>query len=155
MVFANSATFITKPQASQVKEVTAPLDGNDGDSVLVRQLDHFLAVEHQSFTGGETETGGAGVDHGFNRRDADYRDIEAHVLIGLGDLDDGEPAAHQPARAANHGVGPFHRFNCDAGAIANHNRLPQIESRDLLRNLQTVFDVAALAFVGCTPGQSS
>ena len=31
--------------------------------------------------------------HGFNRRDADNGDVEAHVLVGFGDLDDGERAA--------------------------------------------------------------
>jgi hypothetical protein len=71
----------------------------------------------------------------------------------LRDLDDRQPPTHQLTRAANDGVSSFHRFDRYACPISHHNRLAQIKPRDLMRNLQSILNVAAFTIIGRTPGQ--
>ena len=121
----------------------------------VGQLDHLAAVEDERLAGGDREAGRAGLDHGLDGGDADDRHIEAHVLAGLGDLDDREAAAPERAGAADAGVGPLHRLDGDAGPGADDDGLPQVEARDLARDLEPVLDVAPLARGGGAPGEDA
>ena len=50
------------------------------------------AVEEKRTAGFDGQAACASADHGFHRGDADYRYVEAHVLVGFGDFDDGEAA---------------------------------------------------------------
>src|SRR5207253_9211671 len=121
------------------------LNRNHRNLVFVRQFYHFCAVEYQGLAGGQTKTRRARFDHGFNGRHADHRHIKAHVLIRLGELDYGEAAAHELARPPNYRVSAFHGFDGDAGAIAHHDCLAEIQPRDFDRYLETVFDITTLA----------
>ncbi len=62
--------------------------------MLIGQLDHFLPIKHQGLARRQTEASSSGFDHGLNRGDSNYRNVEAHVLIRLGYLNHSEPAAH-------------------------------------------------------------
>src|SRR5215470_4745476 len=66
---------------------------DDGDLALVGGISHSVSVEEQAFARVERQAGGAGCAHHIDGFDADDRDIEAHILIGFGDLDYGERAA--------------------------------------------------------------
>ncbi len=52
-----------------------------------------LLVEEEGAAGFDGEAGGSGGAHGLNGGEADDGNVETHVLIGFGDLDDGEVAA--------------------------------------------------------------
>ncbi len=66
---------------------------DDGDASGVGGGDDGRRVEEQGPAGLEGEAGCAGARHGLDGGDADDGDVEAHVLIGFGDFDDGEGAA--------------------------------------------------------------
>jgi len=66
---------------------------DDADVGLVCGGEDGCGVEHEGFAGLDSEAGCTGCLHGLDGGDADYGDVEAHVLIWLGDLYDGEGAA--------------------------------------------------------------
>src|SRR5207237_7950555 len=96
-----------------------------------------------------------GGEHRINRRNPNYRDVEAHVLIRFGYFDYGQPAAHQLTGATNHSVGSLHGLDRYAGAIANHDCLAEIEAGNLAGNLKSVLNISTLAFVRFTLCQSA
>ena len=54
------------------------------------------------------------------------------------------PPVHQRRRAAQHGVGAFHRLHRHAGALADRHALPDVESRERAGDAASVGDVASL-----------
>ena len=111
---------------------------DERDAGLVGGGDDGGGVEEQRTAGIDGEAGGAGAGHGFDGGEADDGDVEAHVLLGLGDLDDGEgaaegggglvEAAHQRAGALDGGVGAFHGFDGDAGLGGDDDGLAEVEA---------------------------
>ena len=98
--------------------------------------------------------------HGFDGGDADDGDVEAHVLIGLGDLDDGEGAARgwrlslvgfegaeELAGAGDGGVGAFHGFDGDAGLGGDDDGLAEVVGGDGAGDGAAVGDVFQFVFV--------
>ena len=91
-----------------------------------------------------------------NGRDADDGHVEAHVLVGLGDFDDGERAAegggrivqatHQRAGTFDGGVGAFHGFYGDAGLRGDDDGLAEVVCGKRVGNGAAVGDVLALVF---------
>ena len=72
--------------------------------------------------------------HRLDRRDADDRDVEPHVLFRLRDLDDPRAGAGDLAGAADHGVGPLHRFDGDDRLVLDDDRLADVERGDGVRH---------------------
>ena len=100
----------------------------------------------------------AGADHGLNGRDADDRHVEAHILIWLGDLDDGQAALKRGrvavasdrirlAGALDGRVRAFHGLHGHAGLRGHHHRLANVEAGHGARHSQAVLNVLALLFV--------
>ena len=105
--------------------------------------------------------------HGFDGGDADDGDVEAHVLVGLGDLDDGEGAAEggagcwvvgyfassviegaeEGAGAGDGGVGAFHGLDGDAGLGGDDDGLAEVVGGDGLGDGAAVGDVLLLLLV--------
>src|SRR6266496_3258162 len=73
-----------RPEPRCVICVICGLHCQDRDVAFIRHSDHLLAIEDEGFFRREAEAGGTGVDHCFDRRYADDRNIETHVLIRLG-----------------------------------------------------------------------
>ena len=125
-------------------------------------------IEEQGSAGFEGEAGGAGVLHGLDGGDADDGNVEAHVLIGLGDFDDGEGAAEgggfavgssvrkRVAGAGDGGVGAFHGFDGDAGLGGDDDGLAEIVGGDGAGDGAAVGDVFCSSSLGArvvrTPG---
>lgn len=66
--------------------------GCDGDACGIRGADEGGFVEEEGAVGFDGETGGTRLLHGLDGGKADDGDVEALVLIGFGDFDDGEGA---------------------------------------------------------------
>ena len=62
------------------------IDGDDGDFFPVGKREHFFFIEYKSFSRGQAQTGRARFDHRLDRRNADDRNIETHVLVRLCDF---------------------------------------------------------------------
>ena len=73
---------------------------DDGDPGFVGRRDDRLAVDHQRLAGIDRQRGRAGGLHRLNRRHADDRHVEPHVLVRLGHLDDAHARARRAARRA-------------------------------------------------------
>ena len=65
---------------------------HDGNAVLVCEADKLRLIDENRAAGFDGEDTGAGGDERFDRTDPDRGDIETHVLLRLGDFDDGERA---------------------------------------------------------------
>src|SRR5687768_12951471 len=122
-------------------------NGDDRDFVIVRQANHLFAIEHQGFAGGDAETCGAGFEHGFDRRHTNNGHIEPHVLIRLCNLHNRQSLLNKVAGTTNRFVCSFHRLDRDTRFSTHHDRLAQIQPRNLASDLQTVFDILALVFI--------
>jgi hypothetical protein len=73
--------------------VTIQPKRSDGDACEIGRSDDRFLIEEQGSICLEGEAGGTGLLHGVDGGDADDGDVEAHVLVGFGDFDDGEGAA--------------------------------------------------------------
>ena len=69
-----------------------------------------------------------------DRRDADDRHVEPHVLLRLRDLDDARARAGQRARARDRRIGAFHAFDGHDRAILHDDRLADVEAGDRVRD---------------------
>ena len=72
----------------------------------------------------------AGGLHRLDRRDADHRHVEPHVLVRLRDLDDADAGAGELAGARDHRVGAFHRLDRDDRRRLHRDRLADVEAGD-------------------------
>src|SRR3954463_11904384 len=90
---------------------TGALERDDGDVVLIGESNDLRLIDDDGLVGFDGEDGGAGVDERVDRADADGRHVEPHILLRLGDFDDGEAALWAKlAGAADAGVGAFDGF---------------------------------------------
>ena len=80
------------------------------------------------FPASTDSTVGAGRRHRLDRRDADHRHIEPHVLLRLGDLDDTDAGPGQLSRSRNHRIGSFHRFDRHDGRGLHRDGLADVEA---------------------------
>ena len=82
-----------------MKALSRGCNGSGGSSSrrlrcrLIGGGDDGFADRRAGAAGFDGEAGCAGSTHGFDGGDADDGDVKAHVLVGLGDFDDGERAA--------------------------------------------------------------
>ena len=139
--------------------------GEDADTGFVGGGEDGFAIEQERAAGFEGEAGGTGGAHGFDGAEADDGDVEAHVLVGLGDFDDGEraaeggggvaEAAHEVAGAGDGGVGAFHGFDGDAGLGRDDDGLAEIVGGDGAGYGAAVGDVFLLVFGGGAAGEDA
>jgi hypothetical protein len=87
---------VAKNCAGKLGEVRASLlcafDGDNRNACGVGAIENVDAIKEEGVAGFDGETGGTCVDHIFDGGEADDGNVEAEVLIGLGDFDDGEAA---------------------------------------------------------------
>ena len=147
--------------------------GDDGDVGEVGCVEDGRGIEEEGLSGFDGEAGGAGGLHGADGGEADDGDVEAHVLIGLGDFDDGEAAlqgggvggvvqlvqrvegAEEGAGAFDGGVGTFHGFDGDTGLCGDDDGLTEVEGGDAVGDGSSVGDVLLFLFVGVALGEDS
>lgn len=92
------------------------------------------------------ETGGGGDLEGLL---ADDRDVEAEVLVGLGDFDDEAAAATERAAALDRFVGAFEGFDGEDGAVFHDDGLADVEAGRFFGDAEAeggVGEFAALEF---------
>jgi hypothetical protein len=156
--------------------VTVSLLCDDGDPGVICSAEDRFGVEHEGSTCFDGETGGACGSHGFDGGDADDWDVEAHVLIGLGDLYDGEGAAEgrlylvgvryfmvyfiikgaeEGSGAGDGGVSALHGLDGDAGLGGDDDGLAEVVGGDGLGDGAAVGDILLLLFVGGAEGEDA
>src|SRR5438309_7503098 len=131
---------------------------DDGDVGFVRGMSYSVAIQQQTFPGVDGEAGCPGFFHGFNRTDANHRNIEAHVLVWLGNFDNRERAAqggggafqrlHELSSAFDGRIGAFHSFHSYAGSLGDHHRLSNVVLRDMAGNGAAIVDVPSFFLRG-------
>ncbi len=104
-------------------------------------FDNSVAVDHQRLARVDRQQRRAGRAHRLDRRHADDRHIEAHVLIGLGHLDDPHAGARELAGARDDRVGAFHRFDRHDRGRLHRDGLSDVESGDRVRDTVPVGEV--------------
>ena len=93
----------------------------------------------------------------FDRRRADGGDVQAHVLMHVGDLDE-RPTADlaEFSRAVDHGVGPLDGLDGDDVFVHHGDGLSDVEPADGLADVPSEADVIPLLVGGgarvMTPG---
>lgn len=129
---------------------------DDGDFVAVGQFHDFTALEDDGFAGFEDEAACAGGVHFFDGLHADGGDVEAHVGVFVGDLDEG-PAADfaELAGPLDHGVGAFEGFDGDDILVKDGDGLADIHAADGLADGPAGMDVAPLGFAGLAAGHDA
>ena len=104
----------------------------------------------------DRQDAGAGLVEVLDRRGADRRHVEPHVLLGLGDLDEG-PAARpaELAGALDAAVGPLDRLDGQGGLLLDGDRLADVEPAHLLGQRPAELDVLALRARSAAGGSDS
>ena len=82
--------------------------------------------KHCYAAGIDREGARAGDPHGLDGRQADDRDVEAHVLLRFRDFDDSHAGTGQMRGARDHFIGTFHRLHSHHGPVLHGNRLPNV-----------------------------
>ena len=145
MIFADAGTGSQNVAHVPLQFDFFGFEGDDRDPQAVGQLDHFLLVQEDGHFAFDREDPAAGLAHRLDRVDADRRHVEPHVLLRLGNLDDGEAAAAaQGPRSPDGRVGPLNGFQRDDRHVVDDDRLTDVETAKLFGNLPTEADVAPL-----------
>ena len=117
---------------------------NNRDLALVGGISDSIPVKKQAFPRVERQAGGARGAHDIDSLDADDRHIEAHILIGLGDLHNRKSTAesggiafegtHDLAGTLDGGVGAFHGLDGHAGGLGDNDGLADIVVGEVARD---------------------
>ena len=101
---------------------------------LAKLIDKVF-FEHQGFSSLDSDDGDSGIGAAADGLGTDNGDIEAHVLIGLADLNHGHGlAASEFAAACYAGICAFKCLYGEDGAVAHENGLADVETRAFLRD---------------------
>lgn len=98
------------------------VEGDDGDSQLIGQLDRFGFIDDDRLPGLDSQYAATRFVHRADRLNPDCRDIKAAILIGLGHLDDCESAATaQFGRTANAAIGSLDGLDGNDCHVIHHD----------------------------------
>jgi len=124
------------------------LVGEGRDSCPVCSPEYGVAVNEEALARIEPKAGGSGPSHHLDGLDPNHGNVKTHVLLGLGDLDDGEVAIqsrrsgrerrHDVTGALDGGIGTFHGFDSNAGALRNDDCLADVVMAEGARDLASV-----------------
>lgn len=131
-------------------------DADDGDAELIGEVEEFDLVDHDDIAGGEGEAAAAVLVHVLDGADADGWDIGPAVVPGACALAE-RPAtrAAEDADAVDHAVGAFYGFDGDDVAVADGDRLADVEAESLGEEGPGEGDVGALVGGGLTAGHDA
>ena len=115
-----------------------------GDAGLVGGGEERVAIENQRPAGIDRQHRRAGDAHRLDRRQADNRHVEAHVLVRLGDLDDGDAVAGQVTGAGDGLVGAFHGLDRDHRLMLHGDGLADVEAGDRVGHAIAELQILAL-----------
>jgi len=128
----------------------------DGDSGEVGGGADGRFVEEQSSIGLDGEACSTCSGHGLDGCESDDGNIESHILIWLGDLDDGEGVAKDGVRAIERaeertctfdgGICAFHGFDGDTGLGGDDDGLAKVEGGEATGDAETVRDIFVFVF---------
>ena len=152
--------------------MTISLLRDDSDAGFIGGGEDCVGIEHEGSASFDGEAGGACGLHGFYCGEADDGYVEAHVLVGFGDLDDGErtaegscclradagfgvECAEESTGAGDGGVGPLHGLNGNTGLRGDDDGLAEIVGGDGLGDGASVCDVLFFFFIGRTQGEDA
>src|SRR2546422_9896612 len=113
----------------------------------------ILLVEEQTLAGLDSEHGDVAGGARFEGALADARNVEAKILIWLADFHNHRAAllAGQTSPATNAFIRAFEALDGQHGAFLHDDRLPNVESADLLCDLESERDVLLLLLVRLAP----
>src|SRR5436305_8874496 len=121
------------------------LASDNGNVSAIRKIDNRISLEQQgasSFNGDHSQFYLGSDANGF---DADRWHIKTHVLIRLGDFDYDRILTRERPAALNRVVGSLECFDCKNCSVFHNHGLPDIETRNLLRDLPAQSDIFLLA----------
>src|SRR5512146_254886 len=145
----------------------APSITGYGYSGLVGRVNDSTAVEEKALPCIEGETGRSGSPHDFDGANANDGDVETHVLLGLGNLDDGKGTVerrslfaqglgtHDGAGALDGSVGALHRFESNTRAMGDYDGLSEVVLAERAGDLASVGNVGQLLLARCASGQDA
>src|SRR5258706_9539808 len=132
-------------KCSAERNLRRRLVADDGDAVTLGELDDLWFFENDRLARLEDHAGGASGAEFFNRRSADRRHIETHVLILVGDLDAGPAAGFaERAGALDHGIRAFKGFDGDHLQVQHGDGLADVHAADRGASIPAVADVFPL-----------
>ena len=103
------------------------IEGNDCDSVFFRLSDEFFAIKQKGSPGLDGDGGATGAPHRIERTKTHDGDIEAHIVVVFGDLDDHGAAARDTAPPQDGGVGSFKALDGKDDTVFYDNGLADIQ----------------------------
>jgi len=102
----------------------------EGDSRRIGSSEHRVAVNHQGAASIDGQRRRTGRAHRCDRRHADHRHVEPHVLARFGDLHHTGTRTGQTPGSLNRLVRTFHRFDGYDRAILDDDGLADVETGD-------------------------
>src|SRR5207344_558867 len=81
-------TPMTATRSRSADTLVPPRTTDNGDASLVRRLEHVLAVQDERPLRIDRQRRRPSDPHRLDRRNADYRHVEPHILTGLRNLHD-------------------------------------------------------------------
>lgn len=117
----------------------------DRHAFLPTQADNFVFTQEEGQSGFDDDGIDAGLGGGLDGAGADNGNVEAEVLVGLGNFHHhGLPLA-ECAAALEGFVGAFESFNGEHGAFFHDYGLADVEVTDFFGNAKTEGGIVALA----------
>ena len=120
----------------------------------IGNLYQFRSIEEQRLPRVDGQCRRTDLGHQPKGGHSDDRNVKAHVLPGLADLDHRDRLiADKAGGPANGGVGTFHGLHRHTGLVPYHHGLADIHASHLLGDPPTVVNVLDLRIAGRPPGQ--
>ena len=114
---------------------------------FVRRPDERFTIEDQRAAGVDRQHRCPGKTHRLDRRQPDDRHIKAHVLVGLGHLDDADTVTGKVAGAGDGFVGALHRLDRHDRLMLHGDRLSDVEAGNRVGHAVAELQVLPLRLV--------
>ena len=131
------------------RQLTTHAQSDNAQPVSVGQRDDVGLIEEDRLAGLDGQDLGPGLMEILDRGDADGRDVEPHVLLGLGDLDERPAAgAAELAGTFDAAVGSLDRLDGQGGTLLDGDRLTHVEPAHFLGQHPAELNVLLLGRLG-------
>src|SRR6266498_400303 len=121
------------------------LTSNDRYLRASGKIDDYITLEEQGLSSFNGNYAQFCLGSDVNCFDTDYRHIETHVLIRLGDLYHNRVLTREGAATPDRVVRSFERFYRNDSSIFHDDSLPNVEPCDFLGHLPAAIDIFFLA----------
>src|SRR5437867_784519 len=131
------------------------LTTNDRNLRAIGEIDNRIAFEEQGLSCFNRDYAQFSLCSDADGFDPNYWNIETHVLIRLGDFDHDRAFTRERAAALDGLIRSFERFHRNDCSVFHDDSLPNVESRDFLRDLPAQIDISFFALTKLCSGNQS